>query len=247
MAMFVKRFGQGERVFVGLHGWSGDHTTFAPVARYLPLDATLYSVDLPGCGQSPPPRELTLAGLADEIAAGIATLGSQSITVVGNCSGAILALAALPRIAERVNRLVLIDPFAFAPWYFKLFVTTPVGKYAYYSTFANPLGRWITNLSLKRHRTEESDLTGSFRAIDHAVAHRYLQLLTSMDGIADFAWIRHPVDIVYGERTFGAIRRSVEMWRSVWPQARAFELTGAGHLPIEEAPESLSRVIFDYV
>jgi pimeloyl-ACP methyl ester carboxylesterase len=242
--MFVKRFGQGERVFVGLHGWSGDHTTFAPVTHYLPADATLYSLDLPGCGQSPPPRGWTLAELAEEIAAGISNLDSRSITIIGNCSGAILALAALPRITERVNRLVLIDPFAFAPWYFKLFVATPIGKHAYYSTFANPIGRWITNLSLRRRRTRESDLTGSFRAVDHAVAYRYLQLLTAIDGIASFAWIRHPVDIVYGERTFGAIRRSVEMWRGVWPQARAFELAGAGHLPIEEAPEGLSRIIF---
>lgn len=166
------------------------------------------------------------------------------MTVIGNCSGAILALAAMPQIADRVDRLVLIDPFAFVPWYFRIFVAGTAGKYAYYATFANPAGRWITNLSLKRHRTEASDLTGSFTGADHGVAYRYLQLLPSIDGIGSFAWIRHPIDIVCGERTFGAVMKSIEMWKSIWPQTREHRLAGAGHLPIEEAPEALSRIVF---
>jgi len=244
MAMFVERYGRGDRIFFGLHGWSGDHTTFAPLVNYLPADAALYCADLPGCGRSQPPREWRLEELTREIAAEISKLDSQSVTVIGNCSGAILALAAMPRIAERVNRLILIDPFAFAPWYFKLFVATPIGKYAYYSTFANPIGRWITNLSLRRHRTRATDLTVSFRAIDHAASYNYLRMLCAIDGIERFAWIRRPIDIVCGARTFGAIKRSVGMWRGLWPQARVFPLEGAGHMPIEEATEELSRIVF---
>jgi pimeloyl-ACP methyl ester carboxylesterase len=244
MAMFVERYGGGDRIFFGLHGWGGDHTTFAPLVNYLPADAALYCADLPGCGRSQPPREWRLEELASEIAAEISKLDSQSVTVIGNCSGAILALAAMPRIAERVNRLILIDPFAFAPWYFKLFVATPIGKYAYYSTFANPVGRWITNLSLRRRRTGASDLTVSFRVVDHSASYHYLRMLCAIDGIERFAWIQSPIDIVYGERTFGAIKRSVGMWQGVWPHARVFELEGAGHLPIEEATEDLSRIVF---
>ncbi|MGH9939138.1 MAG: alpha/beta fold hydrolase, partial [Blastocatellia bacterium] len=104
--------------------------------------------------------------------------------------------------------------------------------------------RWITNLSLKRRRTAETDLTVSFRAVDHGASYRYLRMLCAIDGIAGFAWIQHPIDIVCGERTFNAIKRSAAMWREIWPQARVFELEGAGHLPIEEATEDLSRIIF---
>lgn len=244
--MFVERYGQGERLFFGLHGWSGDHTTFAPLRKFLPAAATILSPDLPGYGQSPPPREWTLRALADEVAAEIEMLDS-SITAIGNCSGALLILSAMelrPELQERVRRLVMIDPFAYLPAYFKLFVTPPFGRYAYLSTFANPLGRWITNLSLKGHRTEASDLTGSFRGVDHTVSYRYLELLAGIDSIRRWASIRPPVDIVYGRRSFGAIKRSVEMWRGIWPHARTFELPGAGHLPILEATEELSRIVF---
>jgi pimeloyl-ACP methyl ester carboxylesterase len=244
VAMFIERHGNGDRIFFCLHGWSGDHTTFAPLANYLPEGVALYCVDLPGCGRSRPPREWRLEELTCEIAAEISRLDSHSVTVIGNCSGAILALSAMPLIAERVDRLILIDPFAFAPWYFKLFVATPVGKYAYLSTFANPIGRRITNLWLRRHRTRATDLTVSFRDVDHEVSYQYLRMLCAIEGIERFAWIERPVDIICGARTFGAIKRSVGMWRDLWPRARVFELEGVGHLPIVEATEELGRIIF---
>ncbi len=248
--MFIKRYGQqdkqGQRIFFGLHGWSGDHTTFAPLAKYLPPDATLVSVDLPGYGQSPQPREWTLDALAEEITAEIEKLNAP-VTLIGNCSGALLGLSAMelqPRLNRRIERLVMIDPFAYLPVYFKLFVTPPFGRYAYLSTFANPIGRWMTNLSLKGHRADETDLTGSFSGVDHAVSYRYLELMAKIDSIDRWAGIHHPTEIVYGAHSFGAIKRSVRMWQALWPHARAFELAGAGHLPILEATEELSRIVF---
>ena len=74
--MFTKCYGQGERIFFGLHGWSGDHTTFAPLAKFLPPNAKIVSPDLPGYGQSPPPRAWTLDALAEELAAEIEHLNS---------------------------------------------------------------------------------------------------------------------------------------------------------------------------
>ena len=38
--MFIERFGSGRQTFFGLHGWSGDHNTFAPVIRHVPKDVT---------------------------------------------------------------------------------------------------------------------------------------------------------------------------------------------------------------
>jgi pimeloyl-ACP methyl ester carboxylesterase len=70
-------------------------------------------------------------------------------------------------------------------------------------------------------------------------------MLCAIDGIERFAWIESPVDIISGGRTFGAIKRSIGMWRSLLPQARVFELEGAGHLPIEEATEEMSRIVFN--
>jgi pimeloyl-ACP methyl ester carboxylesterase len=241
--MRVECYGSGSRVYFGLHGWGGDHATFAPLAAYLPAGVALYSADMPGYGGSPEPRRWELAEIADEIAGAIAAVDSP-VTVIGNCSGAVFALLAAERGARRIERLVLIDPFAYLPWYFKIFLNKRIGRYAYYSTFANPAGRWLTNLSLSRHRTADTNLTESFVSVSHDVAYRYLALMGEIDDIARFSRLRLPVDLVYGARTFGAIKKSIAMWRGVWPHARRHELAGAGHLPIQEATAQLSEIVF---
>jgi pimeloyl-ACP methyl ester carboxylesterase len=241
--MHIECYGSGPRVYFGLHGWSGDHSTFAPLAAYLPAGVALYSADLPGYGRSPEPQRWELMEITDEIARAIAGVDSP-VTVIGNCSGAVFALLAAERLAERIERLILIDPFAYLPWYFKIFLHKRIGRYAYYSTFANPVGRWLTNLSLSKHRAADTNLTESFVAVRHDVAYSYLALLGKLDDIARFSRLRLPVDLLYGARTFGAVKESVALWRGVWPHARCHELAGAGHLPIQEATGQLSEIVF---
>jgi pimeloyl-ACP methyl ester carboxylesterase len=241
--MRVECYGSGSRVYFGLHGWSGDHATFAPLAAYLPASAALYSADLPGYGRSPAPRRWELAAITDEIAGAIAGVDSP-VTVIGNCSGAVFALLAAERLPRRIERLILIDPFAYLPRYFKIFLNKRIGRYAYYSTFANPVGRWLTNLSLGKHRAADTNLTESFVSVRHDVAYRYLELLGELEGVVRFSRLRLPVDLIYGARTFRAVKESIALWRGVWPHARCHELAGAGHLPIQEATGQLSEIVF---
>lgn len=242
--MHIERYGTGEQLFFGLHGWSGDHTTFAPLAEQLPVHASLYAADLPGSGQSPAPSQWTMDAITDEIATGIANVATTPITLIGNCSGALLSLLVAQKLPHQIQRLILIDPFAYWPWYFKVFVAPGVGRFFYSITFANPIGRWLTNRSLRNKRTAETDLTQSFAVVNHAAAHRQLALLKDIVEPAQFNQLSIPIDIVYGARTFSAIKTSVAQWRAVWPHARCWELPGAGHLPIEEATAHLSEIIF---
>ncbi len=241
--MFIERSGSGRHAFFGLHGWSGDHHTFDPLVRHLPDDSAFYSADLPGCGQSPDPREWTVAAIADQIADAALRVPAP-FTLVGNCSGALLGLEVAKRLGDRVERLVLIDILAVFPWYFRVFVAPGIGRYAYYSTFANPLGRLLTNLSLKPKRAESTDLTQGFARVNHATTQNYLQLFTTFPQPETFEGLVQPIDILYGEKTFRAVRESVGRWQAVWPQASAWELKNAGHLPILEATGQLSEILF---
>ena len=242
--MHVERYGAGPEAYLGLHGWGGDHRMFAPLAAQLPLSASLYSLDLPGCGQSRAPKDWDADTILEEIIAAIHAIGADQITLIGNCSGANLALLVARKLRSRIGRLVLIDMFALMPRYFRLFTNKNFGRYAYYSAFANPFGRWVGNQSLRGHRTAKTDLTSSFVSIDHEVAYHYLLMLSKIEGLEQFRDLTMRIDIAYGERTFGAVKRSVSQWLELWPHARAVELRGAGHLPFEEATEQLCRIIF---
>ena len=242
--MFVERHGRGPEVYFALHGWGGDRRTFAPLAPYVPETASLYAADLPGCGDSSAPREWSVGAVVEEIVGAVRDTDAESVTLVGNCGGAVFALLAARELGGRVGRVSMLDPFAYLPRYFKLFNAGEFGRRAYGATFANPFGRWLTNRSLRGRRAGVADLTASFADVDHEAARLYLKLYDEVGGVEIFRGLRVPVDIAHGERTFGAVKRSLALWREVLPQARVRELRGVGHQPSVEAPAQVAEIIF---
>jgi pimeloyl-ACP methyl ester carboxylesterase len=241
--MFVRRYGSGAHVIIGLHGWAGDHQTFEPLERWLPNDTTLFAFDLPGYGRSSDPRHWDLPSIAGELAWEIDQLGIRQFTLVGNCSGAVVGLFLAQRLRDRIDRFVLIDPFAYVPWYFKVFLLGKFGRRAYHTTFATAFGRAVTNSALKPRRTAQSNLTSSFEEVRHESVYRYLQMMDTVGSIQKFGELTMPIDLVYGERTFRSVKRSVELWHRLWPHSTIQQLRGAGHLPIEETPQQFAEVL----
>ncbi len=241
--MNIKRQGDGPRVFFGLHGWSGDYRTYAPLTADLPDDVSFFSADLPGCGASAAPSSWTIEAVADEIASAILKLQSP-VTLVGNCSGANIGFFVAQRLGARLLRLVTIDAFADWPWYFRVFVNPTFGRYAYFSTFENPLGRWITNLSLSGKRTQDTSLTAGFQRVDHRATYRYLTILREGGDVEQFRGLKMPIDITFGQNSFAEVKTSAETFKTMWPQARVSCLPGAGHLPILEATAALRQILF---
>ncbi len=243
---YWKRYGDGPNIIIGLHGWSGDHRSFEPIVPLMPAEFTLISFDQAGFGQSPPPDEWSVHTIAEPIAEVIDRLQIDEMMIVGSCSGAIVGMELGLMLGERVRRLVMVDPFMTAPWFFRLFCWGWVGKLCYYSTFANPIGRWLTNRGLADRRTDDTSLTAHFQDADHGRALEYLRALCDprvhhrgyerLDPIGEF---------VVGERTFESVKRSVVWWQQIrWPSAPLRILPQAGHMPVHEASEAVAEVVF---
>lgn len=242
--MQVERYGIGGRVFLGLHGWGSDRRVFMPLVTHVPASASFFVADLPGCGASPPPQQWSVDTIVAEIVETIRTLHTERATLVGHCGGAVFALLAARASAQLIERVVAIDPFAYLPRYFRLFTGDGFGLRAYNATFANPVGRWVTAKALNAGRDEHTDLTVSFAAVDHETERRYLHLFSAMNGVEEVRGLPTPVDLVYGERTFSAVKKSVEQLRTALPNARAFQLDGARHMPLTEASTQLAQIVF---
>jgi len=242
--MYVKRYGQGARSFLALHGWAGNHRTFERVGDYVPEDASLYSADLPGYGQTPAPSEWTLDALIGPVAQALDDRKLSEVTLVGYCGGALLALEMTRRRPERIARIVAIDPFAYLPLYLKVFVKPSWGRRAYEGTFANPVGRWITNALAGMSGKAGPNPTAAFERVNHEAAYNHLALIAQLVPFNDANAIAVPVDIVHGEHTFTAVRKSASIWCELLAQVRVFALPGAGHEPTREAPRQLADVIF---
>jgi len=240
--MHIEWFGEGERQIVALHGWGGDHRQFAPIAARLPAGWRLWSADLPGYGRSGPPAVWSAAAIVEELAADLDRLGLARARLIGFCSGAILALLLAQLRPVFVERLLLIDPFAYVPWYFRLFLWGPLGARAYRASFASPAGRRIVTAVLRRLQSSDEDFLKAFERIDHEAALRWLRLLRDVEPVDRFADVHTPVTIAMGEHTFRAVRRSVERFCSMWSRAEVHVLRGVGHLPLVRGAAQLAAL-----
>lgn len=90
-----------------LHGWSRSGADFAALAARLSPSHRVVRLDLRGHGASAP-GPFTLPDLAGDLAALAETLDLGGALLVGWSLGAQVALAALPRLGDRVRRLALV-------------------------------------------------------------------------------------------------------------------------------------------
>jgi pimeloyl-ACP methyl ester carboxylesterase len=240
----VERYGKGSTAYLGLHGWGSDHKVFAPLAARVPRDASFYAADLPGCGLSDLPSEWTVDAILAEILDTAQSLQSGRVTIVGHCGGAAFGMLMAGDEPKLIERVVAIDPFAYLPGYFRIFTGERFGRRAYKATFANPVGRWVTNRTLNVRSDRTRDFAASFGDTNHEVALHYLHIFEALGGVDAVRHVHAPVDLVYGERTFGAVKKSIAQLGNALPHARTIRLSSAHHLPLEEATDQLAQIIF---
>ena len=242
----MRQYGQGPRIIVGFHGWSGSALSFEPILSFLPSDVTFYAFDLPGSGQSLLPLPWTWRETVRVLESTLDALGLKSVELVGVCGGVSFGLPLAAYRSDLVARLVMIDPFAYVPWFFRVFTWPWLGRTVYYLTFANFVGRAITDWALAARRTEESSLTEGFAVVSHN--NNYGQLVAMCDAAriprTEFTQFRGPVDILYGARTFRSVQVSVRLLQEALPQAELTEVVGAGHMPMHESAANVASVVF---
>jgi pimeloyl-ACP methyl ester carboxylesterase len=238
------RIGTGPRAVLGFHGWGGGPDSFAPLAGYVPESCSFFWPDLPGYGRSAEPTHWTLDTILDSVESFADANDLSGAVFVASCVGSPFAIGLAQRRPDLVSRIVLIDAFAYMPVYFRVFTWGVFGQVAYYSTFANPLGRLLTNASLTSKRTADADMTGSFKAIRHRTALRYLKIAAQIDSRALCEGVHVPVDIVYGRSSFQAVKHSAQLLSEFLENGRVHEVR-AGHLPIHEATDEVARFAFE--
>lgn len=236
-------FGTGNLIAIGLHGWGGDHRTFFPLSSYVPKQWRLLALDLPGYGKSPLMEPFDFSKILFSLVAFITAL-NQPVTIVGSCSGAVIGLEIARMAPTVVERIVALDLFAYMPWYFRFFVTEPIGRWAYAIAFDSSVGRKVINAALWFRRTPSSDLMASFAGKNAAVTRGYLRALATLPGPERYAGLEMPLALVWGERSFRAVHRSVEIWQRYLPRVELYQIEQAGHLLLDEAPHRVAPIVF---
>lgn len=104
--------GNGPPVIM-IHGNPATHTLWRPLAERVAAVRTVYAIDLPGFGASPPPREHAgygLEALAASVLAFADAHGIERFDLVGHSFGGATAITIASLAPERLRSLVAITP-----------------------------------------------------------------------------------------------------------------------------------------
>lgn len=108
--LFHDECGDGDPTLLLVHGWSGDHTHFAPQSARFSSTHRVVSVDLRGHGASDSPeQEYTIDGFADDLAWLCEQLGAHRVVPVGHSMGGSVSIALAATHPELVSAVVLVD------------------------------------------------------------------------------------------------------------------------------------------
>ncbi len=110
IALAYEEMGRGEPPIILVHGWTCDHTYFAPQAEHFRGDHRVISVDLRGHGESDKPQlDYTMAQFADDIAWLCEQLRVRKPVVIGHSMGGVIAFELAARHPDLPAAVVGVD------------------------------------------------------------------------------------------------------------------------------------------
>ncbi|SBU96695.1 Pimeloyl-ACP methyl ester carboxylesterase [Streptomyces sp. Ncost-T6T-1] len=256
VSVAYERTGSGEPLLL-LHGIGHHLQAWDPVTRILAAERDVIAVDLPGFGTSPALPDgvpYDLATVGPVLGAFCAELGLDRPHVAGNSLGGLLALE-LGR-TEVVRSVTALSPAGF--W------TEAERRYAFgtlrtmrRSALAMPVplierlsrsaaGRTaLTSTIYARpgRRSPEAVVAETLALREATGFHRTLEVGRDTLFSDDVKGI--PVTVAWGTRDRILLRRQGIRAKRVIPDARLVRLPGCGHVPMNDDPALVARVILD--
>lgn len=256
LSVSYERAGTGEPLLL-LHGIGHHWQAWEPVMGILAAGRDVIAVDLPGFGTSPP--------LPDGVTYGLSTVGSvlggfcealgiDRPHVAGNSLGGLLALE-MAR-GKLVRSVTALSPAGF--W------SEAERRYAFSTLRAMRKGARALSPALiegmSRTAAGRIALTGTIyarpgrRSPDAVVAETlalrgatgFHQTLAAGGGVLFREDISHlPVTIGWGTRDRLLLRRQGIRAKHIIPGARLVRLPGCGHVPMNDNPALVARVLLD--
>jgi len=252
------RKGSGSAVVL-VHGFGSSLYTWKDVIPALAVRHDVVALDLPGFGQSDQPADLSFEDFPRAVLGLMDRLGIGKAALVGNSlGGAAVAVAAADR-PDRTTALVLVDAAGFnlgsseRPAMVR-FAMSPAG-----SLLARlPGKRLVVEASLRQVFHDDSRVTpervseylaaaarpGTFPALRSLGASPRDRATLVAEALPR---IQAPTLVLWGDDDRWIPIAHADRFVAVIPGARKVVIPSCGHVPQEEKPEEVSRLLLDFL
>jgi pimeloyl-ACP methyl ester carboxylesterase len=251
-----ERKGSGEPLLL-LHGIGHHWQAWNPVIDILAAERDVIAVDLPGFGQSaalPDGLAYNLATVVPTLAALCETLGIERPHVAGNSLGGLIALdLGRERLVRSVTALAPAGFWTEAEWRYVVGTLLAMRRGA--RLMPLPLIEKLSRTTAGRAALTSTIYARPGRRSPEAVVADTLALRGAVGFEAALAaghGLRFrddlpgvPVTIAWGTRDRLLRRRQGVRAKQIIPGARLVRLPGCGHVPMNDDPALVARVILD--
>lgn len=233
------------RPFILMHGWGCDHTTVASIAATAAATHKVFSLDLPGFGQSDEPREpWTPERYARMLRSFIEKLGIERPILAGHSYGGRVAIVYAAEHPDEVDKVVLIDAAGVKPrrklsYYIKVYSFK-----AWKHLLRLTLGSKRAEARIERARTKR----GSADYRSSSPMMRATMSLSVNDDLRHFMpSIKAPTLLMWGELdTATPLSDAREMERLI-PDAGLVIFPGASHYSFLDSPGHFAAVLSSFL
>jgi pimeloyl-ACP methyl ester carboxylesterase len=237
-----------------IHGSGASGASWSPMVPALAGHHHVIRVDLPGCGQSPPPLSYDVPVQAGRVAAVLDDLGLRRVAAVGHSSGGYVATALAEQRPDLVRSLALIssgpslDALLPQPFLLRVLLAPPFGPLLWPRRSDAMIRRGI-RATAARPVDIPDDLIAEMRGITYRAMRTVLRRNTAY--IAErsvperLAALEVPVLVIFGAADRRWEPSSAHQYDAV-PNARVELLPGVGHMPMFEAPETTSKLLLGF-
>jgi pimeloyl-ACP methyl ester carboxylesterase len=252
------RTGRGPSVVL-VHGFGSSLYTWKDVIAGLAADHDVVALDLPGFGLSDRPPDLSIEELPRAVVGLMDRLEIRSAALVGSSMGGAAVAIVAGRRPERASALVLVDAAGFhlgpgeRPFFVRL-AMSPLGgllsrlpgqrlfvELALRDVLREP--RLLTDERVAEYLqgTRQPGSPAAIRSLGASLEERYGAVEDALPGV------RAPALVVWGRDDGWIPVADAERFRAAIAGARLVTIAGCGHLPQEQKPQELLRVLLEFL
>ncbi|MBX6355271.1 MAG: alpha/beta hydrolase [Micromonosporaceae bacterium] len=237
-----------------IHGSGASSGSWNPVVPALAAHHHVIRVDLPGCGQSPPPPSYRVPAQAARVAALLDGLGLRRVTAVGHSSGGYVATALAEQRPDLVASLALIstgpsiDALLPQPLILRALLAPPLGPLLWPRRSDAMTRRGISATCARPVDIPDeviAELRGTTYRAMRSVSRENRAYLAERSVPSRLAVLTVPVLVLFGTADPRWDPASAHQYDAV-PGARVELLPGVGHMPMFEDPETTSRLLLGF-
>lgn len=260
--MHVERYGHGGAPILLVHGFGTCSFLWRNIGPTLALaNRTAFAVDLFGYGESDRPfdAQYGIAAQSDYLDRALTALRLSKATVVGIDLGGAVAMHLAYNRPDRIDRMVLVNPIAFDDVPAEDIKTMQRNT----ARFAFQISRGVLGAAPLMRELLERSVADPQNMPDPLIA-RYLAPYVGQEGVNHLLALARAVDeddmldveldqidcptmIVWGDQDPFVSPKLGDRLADTVPGSRLMRLPGTGRLVPEEAPETLTNIILEFV